>query len=65
MSDRDTQTSEDDLLQIGDVARLCGVTVATVRNWERRGAITATRTPGNQRRFKRADVDTLLRPTDA
>ena len=65
MTDRDTQTSEGDLLNIGAVASMFNVTVATVRNWERAGKLAAVRTPGNQRRFKRADVEKLLRPTDA
>lgn len=65
MSDRDTQTNEDDLLTIGETARRFGVTVATVRNWDKAGRITSTRTPGGQRRFKRSDIEELLRPTDA
>lgn len=65
MSNRDTQTDEADLLTIGETAKRFGVTVATVRNWDKAGRITSTRTPGGQRRFRRADIDALLRPTDA
>lgn len=59
----DTNTySEDVMIPIGDVARRFGVTVATVRAWERKGKLTAVRTPGNQRVFRRSDVDALLKP---
>lgn len=62
--DRDTY-SEADYLAVGDAAALLNVSVATVRRWEKRGAIQAVRTPGNQRRFRRADVEALLIPQDA
>ena len=55
-----TYTDPPEWLAIGDVARVLDVSVATVRNWERAGKITAIRTPGGQRRFKRADVDRLI-----
>lgn len=48
-------------LTIGDVARTFGVTPATVREWDRSGKLPAAfRTPGNQRRWNRADVEALL-----
>ena len=47
-------------MAIGEVAKSFGVAVSTVRNWERRGRITAIRTPGGQRRFRRADIEALL-----
>ncbi|KAK2701936.1 hypothetical protein QYM36_019437 [Artemia franciscana] len=48
------------LIPIGEVARLTGVTIPTVRNWDRAGKLTATRTPGGQRRFRLADVQALI-----
>lgn len=57
MSTEDTQSTEADLVPIGEVARLFGVTVATVRRWEREGKISAQRTPGGQRRFNRAEIE--------
>ena len=57
MSTRDTQSSEADLVPIGEAARIFGVTVATVRRWEREGKISAQRTPGGQRRFDRAEIE--------
>lgn len=41
------------LLPIGEVARRAGVTVATLRYYEQRGLVSATRTAGNQRRYPR------------
>ena len=46
-------------LPIGEVARLLNVSVDTIRRWEGEGKIEATRTPGQQRRFARAEVDRL------
>lgn len=57
MSTRDTQSNEADLVPIGEAARIFGVTVATVRRWEREGKISAQRTPGGQRRFDRAEIE--------
>lgn len=57
MNTKDTQSTEADLVPIGEVARIFGVTVATVRRWEREGKIDAVRTPGGQRRFDRAEID--------
>ena len=52
----DTHKSAADLLPIGETARLLGVSVGTVRRWEREGKISATRTLGGQRRFVRDDI---------
>lgn len=46
-------------LPIGDVARLLGVSVETVRRWDRSGQIKSTRTPGGQRRFPVSEVNRL------
>lgn len=43
----------------GMTARQLGVSVDTIRRWEREGKITATRTPGGQRRFSQAEIDRL------
>lgn len=51
---------EAEYLPIGEVAKLFNVTATTVRNWEKDGKLTAIRTPGNQRRFRRAQVEALL-----
>lgn len=57
MSSKDTPSSEGNLVPIGEAARIFGVTVATVRRWEREGKISAQRTPGGQRRFDRAEIE--------
>lgn len=57
MNTKDTESNEADLVPIGEAARIFGVTVATVRRWEREGKISAERTPGGQRRFNRAEIE--------
>lgn len=52
--------SAESRLSIGEVARMAGVTVATVRNWEKAGKIASIRTPGGQRRFEISDVRAML-----
>lgn len=56
-----TSDSGDDMLTIGEVAKAFGVTVATVRNWDAAGKLAALRTPAGTRRFRRSDVDAVLR----
>ncbi|WP_374243754.1 MerR family DNA-binding transcriptional regulator [Mycobacterium sp. CnD-18-1] len=56
----DGYTHSEERIAIGEVAKRFGVTVGTVRNWERQGRITAVRTPGGQRRFRRSDIESLL-----
>ena len=53
----DAEASE--LLTIGEAARMLGVSVDTIRRWERDGKITGTRTLGGQRRFRRDIVEAL------
>lgn len=67
MTDRDTQTSEDDLLLIADAAVIAKCSPATLRRYEANGTITAVRTPGKYRLFRRGDLEKLaqLRPTHA
>jgi excisionase family DNA binding protein len=52
---------ENEYLAIGEAAALIGVSVDTLRRWEAAGQIKAARTPTGQRRFKRSDVEALLR----
>lgn len=56
MTTRDTYTSEADLLPIGEAARILGVSVETMRRWDRAGKLPSTRTLGGQRRYSRHDV---------
>lgn len=56
MSGTDTYERPEDLLSVGDTARLLGVSVPTIRRWESEGKIHGTRTLGGQRRFTRAEI---------
>ena len=47
------------LLSIGDLSRRTGISVSAIRFYEARGLVQAIRTPGNQRRFMRADIRRL------
>jgi excisionase family DNA binding protein len=47
-------------MAIGEVAKLFGVTVKTVRRWDQPGGLQAVRTPGGQRRYRTADVMAFL-----
>jgi len=47
-------------LRVCDVASLLGVSNNTVRRWTDDGRLSAHRSPGGHRRYRRADVDTLL-----
>ena len=52
-----TRMAIDDYLLTGDVAKLCGVTPAAVRQWERAGKLkAAAKTAGGVRLFTHADV---------
>ncbi|MEM9035723.1 MAG: redox-sensitive transcriptional activator SoxR [Actinomycetota bacterium] len=46
----------DELLTIGQVAERTGTTPATLRFYEDEGLITAERSPGNQRRYRREEL---------
>lgn len=52
----------DDLIPIGDAARILGVSIDTMRRWDRTGKLVAVRTLGGQRRFRRSDVEALVKP---
>jgi MerR family redox-sensitive transcriptional activator SoxR len=43
----------DGLLTIGEIAERSGLAASAIRFYERRGLISAERTPGNQRRYRR------------
>ena len=52
--------AESDLLPIGEAARQLGVSTDTLRRWDREGIITATRTPGGQRRIPATEITRIL-----
>lgn len=51
----------DDALRIGQAASLLGVSVDTVRRWERDGRVEVVRSGGGQRHVPLAEVQRLLR----
>lgn len=51
----------DELLSIGKVADWLGKTPKTLRVWDKAGKLPALRTPSNQRMYRRADVEKLLK----
>lgn len=55
------KTSGDGLYQIATVSRLTSIPVQTIRAWESRHAVVQpTRTAGNVRLYRRADIERLL-----
>ena len=56
-----TQGQPEELLKIGAVSRLTGVSTHTLRKWETRyGAISPRRTESGDRRYTRGDLERLL-----
>ena len=48
-----------------EAARLAGVSVHTLARWERLGRLQAAKTLGGQRRYHRAAIIALTKPTPA
>ena len=58
-----TQSYVDDRkVSIGDAARMTGVSISTLRRWERQGLIEPTRTLGGQRRYSVQSLKDLESP---
>lgn len=51
-----TDPATDDLLSPAQASALIGVSVQTLRRYDREGRLASVRTPGGQRRFRRSDV---------
>lgn len=51
-------------LKIGEASRVLGVSVSTVRLWEKDGLLKVVRTAKGQRLFRREDVE-KLQPKEA
>ncbi|MHA7292598.1 MerR family DNA-binding transcriptional regulator [Arthrobacter sp. HLT1-21] len=47
-------------VSIGEASRIAGVSISTLRRWERDGIIKPQRTPGGQRRYRQSDVEQLM-----
>jgi excisionase family DNA binding protein len=50
------QQDPDQLLAVGEAAKLLGVSVSTLQRWDNEGILRALRTPTKQRRYRRADL---------
>jgi len=59
---RNMYNMEDDrIIRIGEAAKMIGVRVETLREWDRLGKFKAIRTPGNSRMYRFSDIEKLLR----
>jgi excisionase family DNA binding protein len=57
----DRLLGDDPFLTPAEVARIFRVDPKTVGRWAIEGLLPSTRTPGGHRRFRRSDVDALLK----
>src|SRR3954453_23673078 len=55
-----TYRDDSEWLTLGQAARFLGVAQSTVRKWSDSGRVPAFYTPGGHRRYRRADLETLL-----
>jgi molybdopterin-binding protein len=53
--------ARDDGLPLGDAARALGVSVDTLRRWERAGKLRTKRDAANRRRVSRGEIERLAR----
>ena len=53
-------TREVEVLRIGEAARRVGVSVDTLRRWDREGRLVARRLPSGQRVYSTADLDAVI-----
>jgi excisionase family DNA binding protein len=58
-------TEANDLLTPAEVALLFRVNPKTVTRWARAGKISAIRTLGGHRRFRRAEIEAVLQSEEA
>lgn len=59
MESRYTETGQ--LMPIGDVARILGVSVDTVRRWSDAGTLPVVVLPSGHRRYRPADVAAIAK----
>jgi len=51
---------QDRIIKIGEAAKMCGVSIQTLREWDRLGKFKAIRTPGNSRMYRLSEIRRLL-----
>jgi excisionase family DNA binding protein len=59
-----TEIKINDLLSVGDAARLLGVSKSTIRRWEKLKKIRSVRTPGGHRRFSASELRSFYEDTE-
>lgn len=55
---------EEPLLKIGEAARLCGVSVDTMRRWANSGRVSVIVLPSRQRRFTLEALAEIVTPAE-
>lgn len=50
----------DRMIRIGEAAKMIGVRIETLREWDNLGKFKAIRTPGGSRMYRLSDVEKLL-----
>lgn len=48
-----------EIMSIADAAKYLGVSIDSVRRWEKKGYIKSFRTPGNHRRYNKKDLNRI------
>ena len=51
----------DALLSISEASKKLGVSIGTLREWEREGQITPERTPGKHRRYSESSINNFIK----
>lgn len=54
----------EELVKIGEAARRCGVSVATMRRWADAGRVPVIVSPTRQRRFRASDLEHIVTPAE-
>lgn len=62
---RPEEVEMDDFIPVREVARLAGVGPTAVKRWTESGVLRCLRTPGGHRRFRRSEVEALVRTQGA
>lgn len=52
----DIQKKEENLLSIGEAAKILDVAIQTLRRWDQEGKLVAHKTPGGQRRYRLSEL---------
>ena len=56
-----SHTDDQALIPIGEAARILGMSISTLRRWDREGHLKPVRlAPGGTRRYRRSDIDALI-----